>query len=448
MMETANQKKKNNAIMVVIIIAIMIVGIIVVGTIKGWFIGKADSFAVVTRDNGTLNITRSSVSISVDKDTALKKKDKIKTDKTSKATVKAGENSFYMNEKSELDVLTLTENNISFEVVTGEVIVDIVVPDELVKIGIDGWSFTADSSAFLVSVQSGSFSVSVFDGTVCAKKDGKLTEIKAGKRISVVGVESEISDVSISSLNDFALQQLKTINDNRNSVFSNKEIDKLIEERNAATGKDGNAVLNIDGEVVTNGDKGKEINKKATENSNNNAPISEKNTEKSGTKGDNGAKPKSDSSKVTNTTEKNQDSGAKVISCTIEIRCDTILSNMGNLEPGKEGYVPGNGTILPATKVEFFEGESAYDVLKRVCAAYKIQIEASYTPMYDSYYVEGINNLYEFDCGNESGWMYKVNGWFPNYGSSAYILKDGDTMEWHYTCNGLGADVGCDWLGG
>ena len=33
--------------------------------------------------------------------------------------------------------------------------------------------------------------------------------------------------------------------------------------------------------------------------------------------------------------------------------------------------------------------------------------------MYNSYYVEGIGNLYEFDCGSESGWMYKVNGWFP-----------------------------------
>ena len=62
--------------------------------------------------------------------------------------------------------------------------------------------------------------------------------------------------------------------------------------------------------------------------------------------------------------------------------------------------------------------------------------------MYDSYYIEGINNLYEFDCGSESGWMYKVNGWFPNYGCSAYPLKDGDVIVWCYTCNGLGADVG------
>ena len=36
--------------------------------------------------------------------------------------------------------------------------------------------------------------------------------------------------------------------------------------------------------------------------------------------------------------------------------------------------------------------------------------------MYNSYYIEGINHLYEFDVGPESGWMYKVDEWFPNYG--------------------------------
>ena len=51
------------------------------------------------------------------------------------------------------------------------------------------------------------------------------------------------------------------------------------------------------------------------------------------------------------------------------------------------------------------------------------------------------HNLYEFDVGNKSGWMYKVNGWFPNYGCSRYQLKDGDVIEWVYTCD-LGDDVG------
>ena len=136
------------------------------------------------------------------------------------------------------------------------------------------------------------------------------------------------------------------------------------------------------------------------------------------------------------------DAGSDILECTIEIRCDTILDNMENLTAGKESYVPANGCILSTSTVEFEKGETVYDVLSRVCSYAGIQMEASWTPLYNSYYVEGINNLYEFDCGNESGWMYKVNGWFPNYGCSSYYLEDGDTIVWTYTCNGLGADVG------
>ena len=130
--------------------------------------------------------------------------------------------------------------------------------------------------------------------------------------------------------------------------------------------------------------------------------------------------------------------------CTITIRCDTILNNMDNLTPGKESLVPSSGCILSKKTVEFDDGETVFDVLKRVCSNAGIQLEYAYTPAYNSYYIEGINNLYEFDCGSESGWMYKVNGWFPNYGCSSYTLKYGDAIVWCYTCNGLGADVGAN----
>ena len=130
--------------------------------------------------------------------------------------------------------------------------------------------------------------------------------------------------------------------------------------------------------------------------------------------------------------------------CTITIRCDTILDNADKLDAAKAPYVPEDGEILPLTTVEFMEGETVFDVLKRVCEAADLQIEYSWTPLYDSYYVEGINHLYEFDCGFESGWMYEVNDGFPNYGSSAYEVKPGDKIEWKYTCTGLGTDIGAE----
>lgn len=128
--------------------------------------------------------------------------------------------------------------------------------------------------------------------------------------------------------------------------------------------------------------------------------------------------------------------------CTIEVRCDTILDNMGDLAPGKSSCVPSNGVILAASTVRFAEGDTVFDVLKAASSATGLQLEYAYTPGYGSYYVEGINNLYEFDCGNESGWMYKVNGWFPNYGCSEYQVRDGDVIVWCYTCKGYGADLG------
>lgn len=128
--------------------------------------------------------------------------------------------------------------------------------------------------------------------------------------------------------------------------------------------------------------------------------------------------------------------------CTITINCSTILDNLDNLAPGKDRFVPSNGIILAPSTVAFNEGETVFDVLKRVCSAAGIQLEYSYTPLYSSYYIEGINQIYEFDCGNESGWMFQVNGAYPNYGCSSYSLTDGDSIVWNYTCNGYGADLG------
>ena len=127
--------------------------------------------------------------------------------------------------------------------------------------------------------------------------------------------------------------------------------------------------------------------------------------------------------------------------CTFSIECSTILNNLDILDPEKLEMVPSNGVILATVSVAFYEGESVFDVLQRICKDYNIHMEAEWTPIYNSAYVEGIHNLYEFDCGALSGWMYKVNGWYPNYGASRYQLKDGDVVEWRYTCD-LGNDIG------
>jgi len=131
----------------------------------------------------------------------------------------------------------------------------------------------------------------------------------------------------------------------------------------------------------------------------------------------------------------------KKLSCTLSVRCDTIISNMELLTAGKAGNVPQSGTIFSERPVTFYEGESVFNLLVREMKKNGIHLEFVNVPVYNSAYIEGIANIYEFDCGELSGWMYKVNGYFPNYGCSSYQLKAGDRVEFVYTCD-LGNDVG------
>ena len=131
--------------------------------------------------------------------------------------------------------------------------------------------------------------------------------------------------------------------------------------------------------------------------------------------------------------------------CTISISCAMILNNMDKCDKDKRELVPEDGWLLEPTEVVFYGGESVFNVLQRTCRQKKIHMEFSNTPIYNSAYIEGIGNLYERDVGELSGWMYSVNGWFPNYGCARYALKDGDVIEWVYTCD-LGADVGDDYM--
>lgn len=94
------------------------------------------------------------------------------------------------------------------------------------------------------------------------------------------------------------------------------------------------------------------------------------------------------------------------------------------------------GTILPATTMELQTGDTAYSVLVRKLGD-KVQARGSGA----SLYVEAIDGLAEFDRGPQSGWMYSVNGSFPNESAGSRTLKDKDVVAWRYTTNS-GVDIG------
>lgn len=133
--------------------------------------------------------------------------------------------------------------------------------------------------------------------------------------------------------------------------------------------------------------------------------------------------------------------------CSISIVCSTVLDHLDWLTPGKADIVPAGGIMLSATEVEPQEGETAFSLLQRATRENGIPMEASFAPGTGSAYVEGIGNLYEFDCGQRSGWLYFVNGISPGYSASEYTLKPGDRVEWVYTCD-MGQDVGATVAGG
>lgn len=133
--------------------------------------------------------------------------------------------------------------------------------------------------------------------------------------------------------------------------------------------------------------------------------------------------------------ETESEKAADYFECILLISCGNALGKTDGIT------LPENGIIFEEQAAVVYPGESVFNLLVREMKKNKIHLEFSYIPLYNSAYIEGINNLYEFDCGELSGWMYKVNGVFPDFGCSGYVLNPGDKIEWVYTCD-LGKDVG------
>ena len=132
------------------------------------------------------------------------------------------------------------------------------------------------------------------------------------------------------------------------------------------------------------------------------------------------------------TTKKNEPTVKDEISCTLNVECKSILNNMDKLKDGHSEYVPANGYIIKGYTYTAKAGFTAYDALKKACEDNGIKLTAKST-MYGTY-VSGINNIDEFDCGSQSGWMYSINGNRPNVSASSQRVTDGDEITFEYVC--------------
>lgn len=118
--------------------------------------------------------------------------------------------------------------------------------------------------------------------------------------------------------------------------------------------------------------------------------------------------------------------------CFLQVSCKAVWEHQDQLKDSIKKVLPADGMIIEGTYA-FEEGDTAFDVLKRACEERGVLIDYVYTPGFSTYYIKGIQHLYEFDCGDESGWMYQVNGKNPDVGCSQYRLAAGDRVSFYYT---------------
>lgn len=84
--------------------------------------------------------------------------------------------------------------------------------------------------------------------------------------------------------------------------------------------------------------------------------------------------------------------------------------------------VDGFDQVLTFPSLVLSEGDSALDAL----------FDSGVVVTTSGLYVNDINGLTAGAAGNESGWMYLINGESPMMNSVDYRLADGDVVTWRY----------------
>ncbi len=87
------------------------------------------------------------------------------------------------------------------------------------------------------------------------------------------------------------------------------------------------------------------------------------------------------------------------------------------------------GAVIPPCAVGIGSGSTVLSVTEEAARRAKIvlDIDAAGT------YIRGIDGISERDFGALSGWVFRVNGEYPNVSCADFALSPGDTVEWIYT---------------
>ena len=386
-------KKKN---LFYIIAATVVVVVILIttlffsgGIVKSWRSSEIDPLAVAEVVNGDVSITRKGLNYTLKEGIVVREEDQILAGHGSSAIVKGIDCfSAVIESDSTLGIITLSENEFVVSVPKGNVYFDEVVSPNSEKLTVqtESVALVPESDAvFSVEAQSGTQSVNVYSGRVTVKHQGETSLLSAGEHLTAVQDDRGNTMVTYRQVALVELQEslIHLLQSAGGLCFTPQELsEELLFRENEAlsVGRPISVYVPAEDEHV----------------------------------------------------------------CTIEIRCDTVLDHLSQLSPQQLSEIPEDGVILPPTQVGFREGETVFEIARRLCDDQGITLSYSYTLVFGGYYIEGINGLAAQNIGTSSGWLYRVNGWFPNYGCGRYIVNNGDVISFVFSCEGWGADVGRD----
>ena len=436
-------RKRSNLVMIAVIAVIVVAGILTVGSLQGWFDTTGDQ-ALLTEIRGIVHLERSGVAFPAEKDTPLRQGDRIMCDPGASALIRLDDHRWVMvGQQARVEVVTAEAADFCAKVTGGEV----------VAAGISGEKSSGSDTITLqfaekeVKIEQAVLGLSVADDQqILRVYAGTVEDVRQGQMTRWVKDQIQpAEDMKQEDLTEFTMAALRKANAQQETCFTDAMLDALVLQRHDQPGDPTQPTATEPAATQPAAAESVPDTKPQDEQSDPEAEPPEQ-PEQSGGSAQQPTQPPAPQPPVTQppATQPPQTEPPQTeppLMCSISIRCDTILDNMDQLDPSKVGYVPSDGWILYAD-VEFTQGETVFDVLQRACDDYGIPMEYSYSPSYGGNYIEGINNIYEFDCGPQSGWMYQVDGWFPNYGSSGYTLSGGESITFCYTCVGLGADVG------
>lgn len=436
-------RKRSNLVMIAVIAVIVAAGILTVGSLQGWFDTTGDQ-ALLTEIRGIVHVERSGVAFPAEKDTPLRQGDRIMCDPGASALIRLDDHRWVMvGQQARVEVVTAEAADFCAKVTGGEV----------VAAGISGEKSSGSDTITLqfaekeVKIEQAVLGLSVADDQqILRVYAGTVEDVRQGQMTRWVKDQIQpAEDMKQEDLTEFTMAALRKANAQQETCFTDAMLDALVLQRHDQPGDPTQPTATEPAATQPAAAESVPDTKPQDEQSDPEAEPPEQ-PEQSGGSAQQPTQPPATQPPVTQppATQPPQTEPPQTqppLMCSISIRCDTILDNMDQLDPSKVGYVPSDGWILYAD-MEFTQGETVFDVLQRACDDYGIPMEYSYSPSYGGNYIEGINNIYEFDCGPQSGWMYQVDGWFPNYGSSGYTLSGGESITFCYTCVGLGADVG------